>query len=313
MWRDWIHIWYDSLFGQRQTVNCTTPDSNSCDSIRTNKENIRAWPQTVHGQLNFLPRLIQCLGHEANLCCGTVKPNRKGMPQDLGPWKLVKPGNFQVWTGGNLTEILWRDKYDTHMLANIHDALAEANFCNSNKKAIKPQTVADSNRHMRYVDKEDRMANSYSNCCTWKWIQKLFFHLLNLVILISYILLLLSSCGCKKILHTDFWWTIVRNLVAQAGQERNVQRPIGQAAEVLRHKISASKHWLILSATHRRCHVCSAKGVNRKVSVKCLRCDVAPCVDRKCFLDYHTRANPWHFSGCSTGPTYTKLGLQLEM
>ena len=129
----------------------------------------------------------------------------------------------------------------------------------------------------------------------------------------SYILLLLSSCGDKKILHTDFRWSIVRNLLAQAGQEWHVQRPVGRpAAEVLREEISVSKHWPILSATHGRCYMCSARGVNGKVSVKCW-CDVTLYVDRKSFLDYHTRANLWHFSGCSTGPPYTKLGPQLGM
>jgi len=102
--------------------------------------------------------------------------------------------------------------------------------------------------------------------------------------------------------------------LAQAGQEQNVQRPVGRpAAEVLRQEINVTKHWSILFAMHRRCHVCSARGVNKKVSLKCRRCNVAMCVDRKCFLDYHTWENLWHFSGFSTGPPYTKLGPQLEI
>jgi hypothetical protein len=76
--------------------------------------------------------------------------------------------------------------------------------------------------------------------------------------------------------------------LAQAGQEWNVQRPVGRpdaaAAEVLRREISVSKQWSILFTTHRRRPMRSATGVNRKVSVKCLRCDVTLSVDRKCFL-----------------------------
>ena len=59
LWQDWIHLWYDSLFGQKQTVNCATPDCNSRDSIRTDKENTRSWPQTIYGQLLLLPRLTR--------------------------------------------------------------------------------------------------------------------------------------------------------------------------------------------------------------------------------------------------------------
>jgi len=48
-------------------------------------------------------------------------------------------------------------------LTNIHDAPAEGNFRDNDGKAIKPQTVADYNRHVGYVDKGDRMTNSYQS------------------------------------------------------------------------------------------------------------------------------------------------------
>ena len=79
------------------------------------------------------------------------------------------------------------------MLTNIHSAPAEDNFCNEGGKAIKPQIMMDYNNHMGYVDKGDKMANSYSiSRRTFKWTKKLFFHLLDLTILNSYILH--SSC-----------------------------------------------------------------------------------------------------------------------
>ena len=110
---------------------------------------------------------------------------------------------------------------------NIHDPPAEGNFCDKNGKALKPQIVANYNRHMGYVDKGDKMANSYSiNRLTWKWTKKLFFHLFDLAILNSYILF--SALGGKKISHSDFRKTLLGNLFAHAGHERNVQRPIGR-------------------------------------------------------------------------------------
>jgi hypothetical protein len=54
------------------------------------------------------------------------------------------------------------------------------------------------NHHMGYVNKRNKMANSYSiHRRTIKWMKKLFFQLLDLAILNSYILH--SSCGGKKI------------------------------------------------------------------------------------------------------------------
>ena len=226
-------------------------------------------------------------------CCATVRPNRKGMPQDLGPKRMTR-GDLQVRTTGDLTAILWRDKCDVRILTNIHDPPADGNFCNNNGKAIKPQIVADYNRHMGYVDKGDRMANSYSiNCRTWKWTKKFFFHLFDLAILKSYILF--SSLVGKKISHSDFRNTLLGNLLAHAGHEWNVQRPIGRppaaATRVVRFQERGRKHWPIPSAT-RRCRVCAEKGVTRNVSVICKRCDVALCCDRRCFVDYHNKTDP---------------------
>jgi len=58
--------------------------------------------------------------------------------------------------------------------------------------------MQDYNRHMGYVDKSDHMTNSYSGSrWTWKWTKKLFFHLMDLTILNSFIIL--ASCGSKFI------------------------------------------------------------------------------------------------------------------
>ena len=164
----------------------------------------------------FPPHLFDDLAMKQIYCCGTVRPNRKGISQDLDPKRMtLQQGDLQVWTRGDFTAILWRDKHDVRILTNMHDKPAEANFCYNNGRAIKPQIMADYNCHMGYADKADRMENSYSiNRHTWKWTKKLFFHLFDLTILNSYILF--SSCWGKKISHRHFRLTLERNFLAQA-------------------------------------------------------------------------------------------------
>jgi hypothetical protein len=59
-------------------------------------------------------------------------------------------------------------------VTNIHNPPAEGNLSDEQENAIKPLIVVDYNRHTVYVDKGDRMANSYSTSCrTWKWTKKL--------------------------------------------------------------------------------------------------------------------------------------------
>ena len=223
-------------------------------------------------------------------CCGTVWPNSKGMPQDLGPKRMtLQRGDLQVRIRGDLTAILWRDNSEVYVLTNIHDPPAEGNFCDNNGKAIKSQIVVDYNRHMGYVDKGYRMTETYSiNRRIWKWTKKLLFHLFDLAILNSYILF--SSLGGKKISLRDFRMILMRNSVAQAGQEWNVQRPVGgpapaAATQSIQFEERGRQHWPIPSATW-RCHMCLARGVTRKVTMICQRCGVGLCCNSTCFQDY---------------------------
>jgi hypothetical protein len=109
------------------------------------------------------------------------------------------------------------------MLTNMDPPPAEGNFCDDNNCPVKPHVVARYNRHMGYVDNSDRMANSYSmSQRNFKWTMKLFFHLLNLTVLSSWILL--SSCGAKYG-HRDFRLLLVRNLIEEAGRSQNRRPP----------------------------------------------------------------------------------------
>jgi len=84
------------------------------------------------------------------------------------------------------------------------------------------------NRHMGYVDISDHMANSYlMSRHTFNWTTKLFFHLLDLTVLKSWILL--SSCGAKYT-HRDFRLLLVRNLIEEVGknQDRPTSRLVGR-------------------------------------------------------------------------------------
>jgi hypothetical protein len=63
-------------------------------------------------------------------CCSTVRPNHKGMPDDFRSKTLrLKQGDIRARTYGDLTAVVWKDKRDLHMLANIHVSPTEGNFC----------------------------------------------------------------------------------------------------------------------------------------------------------------------------------------
>ena len=74
------------------------------------------------------PDLFDDLAMKQIYCCGTVRPNRKGISQDLGHKRMILQ-----W--GDLQAILWKEKRNIRILTNIHDAPAEGNFCDNNGKA----------------------------------------------------------------------------------------------------------------------------------------------------------------------------------
>ena len=137
------------------------------------------------------PDLFDELAQKKISCCGKVRLLRKGMPKDLKPKTLrLKRGDIWVRTRGDLIAVVWKDKTAMCLLTNIHDPPREGNYCDEHRNAIKLAIVADYNRHMEHVDNSDRITNSYTaSCWTWKWAKKLFFCLLYLAILNSYILL----------------------------------------------------------------------------------------------------------------------------
>jgi hypothetical protein len=134
------------------------------------------------------PRLFDDLERHKINSCRRVQPDRKDMPADLGPKKLkFKRGDVRVRTRGNLTALVWKDRQNIYMLTNMDMPPPEGSFCDNNRP-VKPHIVARCNRHMGYVDNSDRMAISYSVCRrSFKCTRKLFFHLLHLTVLSSWI------------------------------------------------------------------------------------------------------------------------------
>jgi hypothetical protein len=83
------------------------------------------------------PSLFDVLAKKQVYCCGTVRPNGRGMPQDLAPKaSRLKRGDIRIRTRADLMTIPWWDKRDICMLTNIHDVPAGGNFFGEGGKAI---------------------------------------------------------------------------------------------------------------------------------------------------------------------------------
>jgi hypothetical protein len=133
------------------------------------------------------------------------------MPPNLNPEHLLlERGDTVSRVWGGLTAVRWKDKQEVYVPSNTHIPPAEDNL-KEGGRAVKRLIVEDYTTHIGYVDSSDRMANSYSvSKKTWKWMEKLFFHLLDLTILNSYILY--KFCG-GNMTHLKFREQLARDLI----------------------------------------------------------------------------------------------------
>lgn len=176
----------------------------------------------------------------------------------------------------------------------MHDPPIEGNFSDENGNAIKPRIVEDYHKHMGYVDKSDRMANSYGiSRRSWKWTNKIFFHLLDISILNAF---LLHKSAKGKLSHKHFREQLVRDLIFKT-QDTNfvhrgtsIGRPSSATKQLARLEMKNSKHWPSKSQNNRRCRVCSANNKRTRTKYYCEKCDVGLCVE-DCFTKWHTRVN----------------------
>jgi hypothetical protein len=95
------------------------------------------------------PELFDDLHTKAINCCGTVRPNHKGMPRDFGKTLKLKQGEISTRVWGDLTAVLWKDKCIVNMLTNMHPLPGEGNFCYKHGNTLNPTIEQDCDRHMK--------------------------------------------------------------------------------------------------------------------------------------------------------------------
>ena len=166
------------------------------------------------------PELADELDSMDTYMCGTVRKNRKEVPKVFSQVKL-RPGQAIYRRRGNLLVIKFTDKRDVHMITTIHNA--EYSVTNkpgrpNNQPILKPTCVVDYCKHMGGVDLSDQILQYYDvlRRCV-KWWKKLFFHLLNLMLVNWYKLYRkFGPDGQSKRSHVKYRCDIVSALLESA-------------------------------------------------------------------------------------------------
>ena len=136
------------------------------------------------------PQLCQELYMKGSGSCGTVRLNRKGIPDDFQRRKLTTKGECYSYKKEKVTGIKWLDKRVVSLLTTIHDAslVSVERWGKKGKETVlKPSAIVEYNKYMGGVDVSDQLITYYGfPHFSQKWWKRVFYHLLDTTLVNSY-------------------------------------------------------------------------------------------------------------------------------
>ncbi|CAH2002110.1 unnamed protein product [Acanthoscelides obtectus] len=212
------------------------------------------------------PHLVEELTKRRTDCVGTMRINRKGIPQDIKTKKNRKRG-VCGYVQKKVMIIKWKDKKDITMISTLHDnRMVEIE--KRDKKIQKPAVVLSYNKDMGGVDLSDNFLHFYSLDLTHlkKYYKKMFFHLLNIAILNSYILYKQSG-GQKTRLNfvMELGEKLIQKYSVPVAQQLRRARSYNVSRFVERHFPSIMPPTANKEKPTKRCHICYEKKLERSL------------------------------------------------
>ena len=239
------------------------------------------------------PKLFEHLHDNRTGACGTVRPNRKGMPA----LPAVRQGDVFACHNNKIMCIKWSSKRMVHMITSIHEnkvITTDKRDHRTGEQIQKPAAVQDYTMKMRIVDKAD-MLISCVECLrkSVKWYKKLFFHIVDMARLNAYYMYLVKTGNRPPLL--DFSLAMLHQMIAEFSEPA---RPCANHTANCPLRLNERHFPSLLDPTprnpqpRRRCHVCASTQLRQRrrqsTHWQCSDCGVALCMP-DCFREYHTR------------------------
>ncbi|KAJ8931061.1 hypothetical protein NQ314_016090 [Rhamnusium bicolor] len=240
-------------------------------------------------------QLLEKLKLENTLACGTIRSNRRGLPKDMTVDKNMKRGDYD-YRVSNLDIIFfkWCDNRSVYLLSNFHGSQPS---------------------HTWRTDCEQLTALTGG---LKKWWHRLFFGLLDIVFVNSYVIykkinpdnnvsllefrrgvstgLMIKSNAKKRTLDISNGSRGAAPSSRSSASSRNNNSVNPPKRRKYNYSVSndvrlgnRGAHWPIFGKDRRRCEQCSSMGVESRPHSKCSSCGVFLCSNEKknCFLVYH--------------------------
>ena len=238
--------------------------------------------------------LMMALEKRNTLLCGTVNSNRVGLPSDIKKTcptvKKLKRGDSLKRMKGRMLCVTWMDTRVVNLLCNLPNCLGDSDVKRRDKKqrgieitVSRPRAIELYNTSMGGVDLSDQLVSSYRrHMKSYTWYLQVFFHLVQLSAVQSYIL--------HNELHPDakltqkkFIESLIEGLIGGRTYTQKRGRPSAAPLPVDMRFDRTLDHAPIKYATQSKCAV-HTKRVD--TLFRCGVCNVRMC-PVPCFYRYH--------------------------
>ncbi|XP_028172018.1 piggyBac transposable element-derived protein 4-like [Ostrinia furnacalis] len=236
-----------------------------------------------------LARVLKSLGID---CVGTLRTNRKCVPQELANLQKtdMARGQISAFTSGDIDILVWRDTNRVAMISTYHGV-----GVHTVEEKTKPTVVCDYNLFMGGVDKKDQMLSTYplERKRTSIWYKKFFRRLLNVSVLNAYVLHKNNTQEGANVSHRSFRQKLIKQLLENHFKGPEIKTAVVSSdlgtpvlsQEVLNH--FPMEYGIVPGCAknnriRRTCVVC-----HKRQSYYCPACDKPLCIT--CTKLYHSR------------------------
>lgn len=237
--------------------------------------------------------------------CGTVRSNSKNLPAFMKKSKemkkiekTMKRGEFQFAMKKRIAAVKWMDRKGVNFLSSIHSprqtTTVRRRLRNGSQVNVHcPKVVETYNKFMGGVDRFDQLQERYRiGRRSIKWWHRIFYYLLDLAIVNSFVLWKLQQPNKKKCNQLTFRMKLARQLINGFSSRKTLGRPTNFVQSAVPNEVRLANvgcHFPRNNPNRRRCKFCSGK--NRKEQrtyFTCSFCQVPLCVTN-CFEKFHQK------------------------
>lgn len=240
------------------------------------------------------PSLFRKLFNRKTNVTGTVRLNRRNMPPNMKTKPKLKKGETLAASSGDMLALVWKDKKNVNMLTTMHkDTIRDTGKKSRTGKAVrKPIACSSYSKGMGGVDLNDQISVFYkSPRKTIKWYKKIFFYMLDMTIVNSFVVWKVLN-GDESKSYLQFRLDLIREILD------TVERPTysGRGRTTCKAPLNrmTGRHFpddiprTGKYKSYKRCHVCYQNKKNKQTSYKCTDCNDIPLCATPCFKIYHT-------------------------